>query len=246
VGRTAALLILLAALAAWFEAAPDLHALSVWQDVALVGAVLMPASFALAFLALPLRTSPLLPVAVVLLGSTAVAAGAAHLNVLSNFAKFGALTTLGWLFLRLFEGLYLAVVIALVIPFIDAYSVWRGPTRSITDHHPAVFTKLSVAFVVPGSPAARLGLPDVFFFAVFLGASQRFGLRPLWSYIGMCAGLAATITLTTYWSTGGLPALPAISLGFLLPNADLIWRQLRLELESKRRVEVAVERPPED
>jgi hypothetical protein len=25
----------------------------------------------------------------------------------------------------------------------------------------------------------------------------------------------------------GLPALPAISLGFLLPNADLLWRALR-------------------
>jgi hypothetical protein len=25
----------------------------------------------------------------------------------------------------------------------------------------------------------------------------------------------------------GLPALPAICLGFLLPNADLLWRQFR-------------------
>ena len=40
----------------------------------------------------------------------------------------------------------------------------------------------------------------------------------------MVAGLGLTITLTTFWSTGGLPALPAISLGFLLPNADLLWR----------------------
>ncbi len=32
--------------------------------------------------------------------------------------------------------------------------------------------------------------------------------------------------LTTIWLTNGLPALPAISLGFLAPNADLIWRRL--------------------
>jgi hypothetical protein len=89
-----------------------------------------------------------------------------------------------------------------------------------------VFTDLSIAFVVPGGGAARLGLPDVMFFALFLGASRRFGLRPAWTWVGMTAGLGATIALTTVWSTGGLPALPAIALGFLLPNADLIWRRL--------------------
>ncbi len=176
----------------------------------------------------------------------AIGLGAANLNVASNFAKFAALTTLGWLFLRLFEGLYLAVVVALVIPWVDAYSVWRGPTRSITDHHPAVFTKLSIAFVVPANPPARLGLPDVLFFSVFLAASARFALRPFWTWLGMCAGLAITIALTTYWSTGGLPALPAISLGFLLPNADLIWKRLRLELASRGGAKVALERPPEE
>jgi hypothetical protein len=38
--------------------------------------------------------------------------------------------------------------------------------------------------------------------------------------------------LLANWLTGpnsGLPALPAISLGFLLPNADLLWRRLRLK-----------------
>jgi hypothetical protein len=246
VGRTAALLILFAALWAWYEAAPRLHRLSLWQDVALVALVLIPALFALAWLVLPFREHRMLPVAVVVLVGAAVVFGALHLNVLSNFAKFAAMTSLGWLFLRVFEGLYLAVIIALVIPWVDAYSVWRGPTRSITDHHPAVFTKLSVAFVVPSSPPARLGLPDVLFFAVFLGASARFGLRPFWTWFGMCAGLGITIALTTYWSTGGLPALPAISLGFLLPNADLIWKHLRLELASRRSAAVAIDRPPED
>ena len=34
------------------------------------------------------------------------------------------------------------------------------------------------------------------------------------------------MVLTTFWATNGLPALPGISLGFLVPNADLIWRRL--------------------
>ncbi len=97
----------------------------------------------------------------------------------ANFAKFAAVTGVGLLFLSAFEVLSWVVTVALIIPWVDAYSVWRGPTHAITEHHPAVFTKLSIAFVVPGGDAARLGLPDVLFFAVFLGASVRFGLRPV-------------------------------------------------------------------
>ena len=59
------------------------------------------------------------------------------------------------------------------------------------------------------------------FFAVFLGATSRFRLRPPLTWLLMVAGLGITIALTTYWATGGLPALPAISLGFLIANADL-------------------------
>ena len=91
----------------------------------------------------------------------------------------------------------------------------------------AVFSALSIAFLPPGGGVAALGLPDVMFFALFLGASVRFGLRPGITWLSMCAMLAATTALTTVWAVnGGLPALPAISLGFLLPNADLIWRRL--------------------
>jgi hypothetical protein len=30
-----------------------------------------------------------------------------------------------------------------------------------------------------------------------------------------------------WFDLSGLPALPGIALGFLLPNADLLWRQTR-------------------
>jgi hypothetical protein len=121
------------------------------------------------------------------------------------------------------------VLVALLIPWVDAYSVWRGPTKAITKGHAHVFGALSVAFVVPGGGAARLGLPDVLFFAVFLGASVRFGLRPWWTFVGLLVGLALTMVLATWWTVDGLPALPGISLGFLVPNADLLWRRLRLK-----------------
>ena len=43
----------------------------------------------------------------------------------------------------------------------------------------------------------------------------------------MTGGLGLTLVLTVWGDVAGLPALPAIAFGFLLPNADLIWKALR-------------------
>ena len=43
----------------------------------------------------------------------------------------------------------------------------------------------------------------------------------------MTAGLGATIALAVWGDASGLPALPAVCVGFLVPNADLLWRWLR-------------------
>jgi hypothetical protein len=218
---------LLAALVGWYEAAPHLGVLSLWPAILLIAFVLMPACFLLVWLMLPLWNSRLvLPIGIVL-AALAIVFSKTHLPIASNFCKLGALTLLGWWFLTFFEALSWVVLVALLIPWVDAYSVWRGPTKQITEGHAHVFGALSVAFVVPGGGAARLGLPDVLFFAVFLGASVRFGLRPLWTFVGMLIGLALTMVLATWWDVNGLPALPGISLGFLLPNADLLRRRLR-------------------
>jgi len=227
VGRAAALLIVAGALVAWFEAAPHLGGVSTWDDVAIVAIVLMPGMFSLTWLALPVWRRPKeLAIGVGVLAVATVVLSEAGVPVFANIAKFAAVSGAGLLFLSAFDQLSWTVIVALIIPWVDAYSVWRGPTRSITENHPAVFSKLSVAFVVPGGGSARLGLPDILFFSVFLGASVRWGLRPTWTWLAMTAGLGITIALTTVWNTSGLPALPAIALGFLLPNVDLIWKQL--------------------
>jgi hypothetical protein len=77
--------------------------------------------------------------------------------------------------------------------------------------------------------ASRLGLTDVVFFAVFLAGAVRFGLRRGWTWVGLVLGVAASgaASLSDPFGIGGVPALPFISLGFLLPNADLLWRRLR-------------------
>jgi hypothetical protein len=77
--------------------------------------------------------------------------------------------------------------------------------------------------------ASRLGLTDVVFFAVFLAGAARFGLRRRWTWVGLVLGVAASgaASLSDPFGIGGVPALPFISLGFLVPNADLLWQRLR-------------------
>ena len=230
VGRASALLggALFAALLVYYETSEHWWNAGVWWDVAWIACVLMPATFGLVLCGLPLRTwRGVGPVGLAFAVLAAVLT-VADANVFANFARLAAATLLGWWFLELFEAVSWVVLVACIIPWVDAYSVWRGPTKQIVAHHAHVFTVLSFAFPVPGEHAsANLGMPDLLFFALFLGAASRFGLRVLWTWVCLVAALGATIALTVWWNLSGLPALPAVAIGFLAPNADLLWRQLR-------------------
>ena len=103
------------------------------------------------------------------------------------------------------------MIVACVIPLVDAISVWRGPTRHIVEERPEVFGALSFAFPVPGEGAFQLGLPDLLFFAIFLGAAARWGLRVLATWVCLVASFGVTMALAIYvdpFGIGGLPALP--------------------------------------
>ena len=89
-------------------------------------------------------------------------------------------------------------------------------------------------------------MPDIFFFALFLAASARFGLRVGWTWLCLVAALGGDDRADGLVERGGLPALPAISLGFLVPNADLIWRRLRGQPGPGDRANVAFGRPAND
>ena len=122
----------------------------------------------------------------------------------------------------------LLVIVALIIPWVDAYSVFRGPTGEIVEKHPHVFTNLSFGFPLPGHQTARLGLARPALLRACSSPPPRaYRLRPGWTWLGMVSALGATIALAAWTDIAGLPALPALSLGFLLPNADLIWARLR-------------------
>jgi hypothetical protein len=228
VRRAAALLALFVLLVAYDEAAPHLWHEGKWWDVAWIACVLMPLTFALVLLALPLRENRRVPWAALAFAILAVVFTFAHFDIPANFARLAAASLFAWWFLTFFETLAWVVAVACIIPWVDALSVWRGPTKTITTSHPHVFSVLSYAFPVPGRHgAANLGIPDLLFFALFLAAAAQWRLRVFATWVCLVAGLGLTIAATVYFNLSGLPALPAVAVGLLLPNADLIWRNLR-------------------
>jgi hypothetical protein len=229
VGRAAALLTLGTALALYYSFHERLWNASTWWDIAFLGLVLIPACFAFVWLALPLRSAPWLWAAALSIGVAALLFHLAGWSTPENFCKLFGVSALGMWFLALFETLSLVVLVAAIVPWVDAYSVFapQGPTNLIVNEHRHVFTTFSFAFPIPGEGAsANLGLPDILFFALFLAATTRFRLRAGLTWLLMTLSFGATLAIASVWR-GGLPALPLLALSFLLVNADLIWERLR-------------------
>jgi hypothetical protein len=223
-----ALAALLAGLAAWDAFAGHLPAVHDRWDVAIVAILLFPATFLIVWLLLPLSTARLLLPASLATGALAALLDFAGLEAGFNVTKVVAFARFGFWFVQMLEALSWVVLVAAVIPLVDVASVYRGPTKVVVEEEPGVFERIAVSFSLPGEEAAaRLGPPDVIFFALFLAASARFGLRTRATWIGMTVALSATLVATYAFDLSGLPALPAISLGFLVPNCDLLWRALQ-------------------
>jgi hypothetical protein len=228
--RAAAVLGVLAVLGTYYGVSEDLPALAEWGDVAFLALGLMPVTFLLVGLALPLRRSAMRQLGLAALGlvGATVLLELLDLDIAANFVKLAAAAAVGWWFLGFFEALSWVLLVALLIVPIDAFSVARGPTKEIVENQPEVFNALSVSFPLPGQHAsAQLGLPDVLFFALFLGAAARFRLRVGWTWVAMALSFGTTLALAVAFDVSGLPALPLLSLAFVLANADLLWRAYR-------------------
>ena len=228
--RSIAFVALAACLGCYYAWSASLWNGSLWSDVAFVALALTPAVFALVYVALPARTWP----DAVLLGLAAalvlVTWGLEEVgqSAVADFSKLAAASFVGFWFASMFDTVLLAVLVAFVIPFVDAYSVWRGPTSNIVANHPQVFTTLSFALPIPGEHnAARLGPPDLLFFALFLATVARFRLRVFWTWLALALSFGATLAIAVAADIDGLPALPGLSIAFLAVNGDLLWRQRR-------------------
>ena len=112
-------------------------------------------------------------------GVLAVVLEVADFDVLANFAKLAAVTLLAFWFLELLrDASAWVVLVALIIPWSTSTRSGAGRRSTSSRSGESSSTTLSFAFPVPGEQnTAQLGLPDLLFFALFLAATARWGLR---------------------------------------------------------------------
>jgi len=170
---------------------------------------------------LPLLTAAALPLAILFVWLGWVP--------LANVAKVVAAAALGIWIAEELERLSWIVIVAVVSAAVDVVSVAVGPTKAILDQGPVVVGYFTVAVTwagyTYGEAYTGLGISDVIFLALYLGAARRFGLRVGWSAVAMVVSFLATIAAALWWTA--LPALPLLSVAFLAVNGDLLWTNLR-------------------
>lgn len=228
---------LISGLIAYTAVAPHLPELPSDVDVVFYALVVLPAFAAAIWLALPLArtgTKKLVLLAAAT-GVLALALSLLEVDSAANVAKLACYALVGFAFLSLFEELWWIALVAVLVPWVDIWSVAAGPTEYVVEERPGLFERIAIAFPSPGETAVvNIGPPDIVFFALFLAAAARFRLRVAPTWIGMTACLAVTLALVWWWDeVAGLPALPAVCLGFLVPNADLLWEDARRTWRSR-------------
>ena len=178
--RAGALAALLVALVAYGATAQHLPGVPSGLDVVFHSAVVFPVFAATIWLGLPLARSgnrALLATAAVA-GAAAVVLTLLEVDSAANVAKLACYGVLGFWFLTLFEELWWITLVAVLVPWVDIWSVAAGPTEYVVEERPGLFDRVSVAFPSPGETATvNIGPPDILFFALFLAAAERFGLR---------------------------------------------------------------------
>ena len=219
-----------ALLLVWGFGSSSLPALPVRLDIMLSAAVVLTLAAVLVWGMLPLRALgrrlPLITVVALPLAVLFVRLGWVPP---ANVAKIVAAGALGIWIAEELERLSWIVLVAVVSAVVDIASVAVGPTKAILDKGPVVIGYFTIGVTWAGYTYAEaftgLGVSDMIFFAVYLGAARRFGLRTGWSAVAMVGSFLATIAVAMWWTA--LPALPLLSAAFLAVNADLLYRRVR-------------------
>ena len=177
----------------------------------------------------------LLAFAALAVAATALLIWAGYPGTAATLTKLLAASLIGLALGSLLQSPVEIVGIALLIAAVDVYSVAAGPTKVIVEHHEDVLNAFTLAFHPIGSDgAAQIGASDFVFFAVFLAASHRFSLRPGLTWLAMTASFGLTLLLS-YQLDRALPALPLLSLAFLVANAGPLAERIRVRSGSPER-----------
>jgi len=189
--------------------APHGPAVGTWTQVIVLGVVTLPLATATVRELLPLRAlgGQLLIGALAAIAATAVLIALGLDETPATLTKLIAATCIGYALASLLQTTAEVVVIALLIAAVDIYSVAAGPTKVIVEHHENVLNAFTLAFHPLGSSGvAQIGASDFIFFALFLAASERLGLRMPLTWTAMTLSFGLTMALS-YALDAALPAL---------------------------------------
>jgi hypothetical protein len=212
-------------LLAWVYGSQWLPALPVRADIMVSSFIVLSAVGVLVWGMLPLaglgRRLPLLALVALPCAALFVWLGWVPL---ANIAKVVFAASLGIWIAGELERLSWIVIAATVSAAVDIVSVAVGPTKAILEKGPVIVGWFTLAVTWMGYSYAEaftgLGVSDVLFFALYLGAARRFRLRVTWSAVAMVVSFLVTIAFAMWWRA--LPALPLLSVAFLAVNADLL------------------------
>ena len=164
------------------------------------------------------------------------------LDVASDLAKvvFGALA--GTAFVRAIERPWWLIPICITVPIADAWSVFseRGVTNAVVERaqqEPRWIDWPTIATPIAGLPYdlfGRLGIVDVLFAALFVGAATRWQLGRIRTAVALALGLVATSVLVIEGADVAIPALPLLCIAFLIACARPLVRDARAALLASR------------
>lgn len=164
-----------------------------------------------------------------------VALNLLEVPVASDLAKVAFGTLAGFAFVRALERPWWLVPIAICVPVADAWSVFseRGVTNAVVDRareDPAWIEWPTLASPIAGFPYeafGRIGIVDILFLALFLGAAARWQLGVRRGVVAMSIGFVLTSALVFESVDLAVPALPLLCLAFLVAYAPALWRDAR-------------------
>jgi hypothetical protein len=219
----------LAALA-YFLAAPALPALPDGEaTVVVAGGVGM--------LMIAASTLALLPAHETLIGPSLIVLGTGLLVAALNAAGVGAAANvpeallagaIGLLFARWLATPVIAIAVPIFVAAIDVWSVASGPTSRLLESGTDSSDPLTFDMPAWGhmGSAGNLGLSDALFLSMFAAWAWHYGFRRTATVVGLTLGLLGSLALGVLLDRG-IPALPLLAAGYLLPNLDRIPALLR-------------------
>jgi hypothetical protein len=143
----------------------------------------------------------------------------------ANVAKTVAAAGVGYWLAGAITSPAVIVLVAGLSAVVDIVSVAMGPTKALLERAPAAVGYLTVVFAWPGRDIAdgytALGVADLIFFSLYVGAARSLGLRSAATVVGVALGIA--VAVVAGMRVSAMPALPWMAAAFLAVNADLLF-----------------------